>query len=150
MNETKIAEVNALVRKNSRNELARLCKEKNLTCSGTKHDMAVRLIGGLNDEKKEKIVEVVKKIIIRRNHNGQWEYDGLIFDDKTKNVIGVLSEGVIQPLKRKDIEKCKQYKFKYILPIILDERDDMTKTPADELSSDEEDDDLEDELEEES
>jgi len=149
MNETKIAEVNALVRKNSRNELARLCKEKNLTCSGTKHDMAVRLIGGLNDEKKEKIVEVVKKIIIRRNHNGQWEYDGLIFDDKTKNVTGVLSEGVIQPLKRKDIEKCKQYKFKYILPIILDERDDMTKTPADELSSDEEEDDLEDELEEE-
>jgi len=143
MNETKIAEVNALVRKNSRNELARLCKEKNLNCSGTKHDMAVRLIGGLNDEKKEKIVEVVKKIVIKRNTQGQWEYDGLIFDDKTKNVIGSISEGVIQPLQRKDIEKCKQYKFKYSLPVILDDREDIIRNPAHELSSDEEDDDLE-------
>lgn len=149
MNETKIAEVNALVRKNSRNELARLCKEKNLNCSGTKHDMAVRLIGGLNDEKKEKLVSVVKKIVIRRNINGQWEYDGLIFDDKTKNVIGSINNGVVQPLQRKDIEKCKQYKFKYTLPVILDDRDDITKNPAHELSSDEEEEDMDDELDEE-
>jgi hypothetical protein len=46
MNEKKILEVNSLVRANSRTDLIQKCKEKNLSVSGTKHDMAVRLIGG--------------------------------------------------------------------------------------------------------
>lgn len=149
MNETKIAEVNTLVRKNSRTELVRLCKEKNLSVSGTKHDMAVRLIGGLNEEKKVVLEPQVKKIIIRRNRSGEWEYEGLVFDDKTKNVVGRLEEGVVKPLQRQDIEKCKQYKFRYTLPPILDERHDVSRNAAHELSSDEEEDDgLDDEEEE--
>ena len=138
MNETKIAEVNTLVRKNSRTELIRLCKEKSLSCAGTKHDMAVRLIGG---EKKEIIEPQVKKLIIRRNKHGEWEYEGLIFDDKTKNVVGRLEDGVVKPLQRQDIEKCKQFKFRYTLPQILDERHDITRNMAHELSSDEEEED---------
>lgn len=142
MNENKIAEVNALVRKNSRTELIRLCKERSLNCSGTKHDMAVRLIGGL-EETKEMIEPHVKKIVIQRNHHGQWEYDGLIFDDKTKNVVGKLDfQGVFQPLQRSDIEKCKKYKFRYVLPQILDERHDAHRNLVHELSSDEEEEDL--------
>lgn len=143
MNETKIAEVNTLVRKNSRNELVRMCKEKNISYSGTKHDMAVRLIGGFNtdDETKEKVVEHIKKIIIKRNKYGRWEYEGLIFDEKTKNVVGCLhDDGSVRPLQRKDIEKCKQYKFRYVLPEILDERQDVERTPHDLSSSDEEED----------
>lgn len=143
MNETKIAEVNSLVRKNSRNELVRLCKEKNLPSSGTKHDMAVRLIWGLGEEKKEAIVQTIQKIIIRKNAYGQWEYNGLVFDDRSKNVIGKPGPGgAIDPLQREDIEKCKQYKFKFALPDILDERTDIEKNNAHELSSD---DDLDDE-----
>lgn len=147
MNETKIAEVNLLVRKNSRNELVRLCKEKSLPYSGTKHDMAVRLIGGLGEEKKEVIVQSIKKIIIRKNTYGQWEYDLLIFDDKSKNVIGKAGpDGAVSPLQREDIEKCKQYKFKFALPDILDERTDIEKNNAHELSSDDDnDEDLDDE-----
>ena len=146
MNETKIAEVNTLVRKNSRTELMRLCKEKNLSISGTKHDMAVRLIGGLNEDKKQIVEPQVKKIIIKRNRYWEWEYEGLIFDDKTKNVVGRLEDGVVKPLQRQDIEKCKQYKFRYTLPQILDERGDAPRNMAHELSSDEEDeeDDLDD------
>jgi hypothetical protein len=145
MNETKIAEVNTLVRKNSRTELVRLCKEKNLSVSGTKHDMAVRLIGGLNEEKKVVLEPQVKKIIIRRDPSGRWEYEGLIFDDKTKNVVGRLEDGVVKPLQRQDIEKCKQYKFRYTLPQILDERlDASSRNAAHELSSDEEEGDLDD------
>lgn len=136
MNEAKIAEINTLVRKNSRTELVRLCKEKNLNCSGTKHDMAVRLTGGL--EKKEEVVGHVKKMVIRRNHHGLWEYEGLVFDDKTKNVVGRWEDGVLQPLRRSDIEKCKQYKFRYNLPPVLDERQDAHRSRAQELSSDEE------------
>lgn len=142
MNETKIAEVNTLVRKNSRTELIRLCKEKNLSVSGTKHDMAVRLIGGLCEEKRDVLEPQVKKIIIRRNAHGDWEYEGLIFDDKTKNVVGRLGEdGVVKPLQRQDIEKCKQFKFRYTLPQILDERHDVPRNLSHELSSEDEEDD---------
>lgn len=141
MNETKIAEVNTLVRKNSKNELARLCKERNLSCSGTKHDMAVRLIGGLQ-EKKQDLEQHIHKITIQRNQYGQWEFEGLVFDDKTKNVVGCLSgNGLVRPLQRQDIEKCKQYKFRFLLPDILDERPDAVREIV--ASSDEEEEDEE-------
>lgn len=137
MNEAEIARVNTLVRQNSRTDLIRMCKEKNLNCSGTKHDMAVRLIGG--QEKAAVVIEpIVKKIVIRRNGAGLWEYDGLVFDDNSRNVVGRWEDGVLQPLRRADIEKCKQYKFRYTLPQVLDERQDPHRTMAQELSSDDE------------
>lgn len=140
MNENKIAEVNTLVRKNSKNELARLCKERNLSISGTKHDMAVRLIGGLQ-EKKEELGRNIRKIIIRKNQYGQWEFDRLVFDNKTKNVVGCLGDGgAVSPLQRQDIERCKKYKFRYVLPDILDERPDAVKGVVQDDSSDEEED----------
>lgn len=145
MNESRVAEINTLVRKNSRTELVRMCKEKNLNCSGTKHDMAVRLTGGL--EKETDVVGHIKKIVIRRNAHGLWEYEGLVFDDKTKNVVGRWEEGVLQPLRRLDIEKCKQHKFRYNMPPMLDERQDAHRSLAQESSSEEEEE--EDDVEEE-
>lgn len=138
MNEDKIAEINTLVRKNSKNELMRLCKEKNLSVSGTKHDMAMRLMGQTTTNAPEQ-QKNVKKIIIQKNQKGVWEYEGLVFEDKTKNVVGYLDEeGKTQPLQRKHIEKCRQYKFLYTMPEILDERPDAIKTCADDISSEEE------------
>lgn len=140
MNETKIAEINTLVRKNSRNELARMCKEKNLSCSGTKHDMAVRLVGGLGSGDSQPPPASVRKIIIRRNVFGVWEYDGLVFDDKTKNVIGcACADGSVRPLQRADIEKCRQHKFRCVLPNLLDDRPDAAHPTNHDSSSDEED-----------
>lgn len=140
MNEAKIAEMNALVRKNSRNELIRLCKEKSLSYSGTKHDMALRLIGGLHEDEPP-IQHHIRKIVIHRNQNGQWEFEGLIFDNNTKNVIGKLANDgkSIVSLQRIDIEKCRQYKFRYNMPEVLDERHDTCKHfDHDNNSSDEE------------
>jgi hypothetical protein len=143
MNEDKIVEINTLVRKNSRTELVRMCKEKNLSCSGTKHDMAVRLMGGLS--KHTSAEPSVRKIIIRRNARGLWQYEDLVFDDKTKNVVGRIgADGItILPLQRADIEKCRQYKFHYVLPDLLDDRPDAVKAHA--ISDDEEEDDDDDE-----
>lgn len=140
MNEAKIAEINTLVRKNSRNELARLCKEKNISCSGTKHDMAVRLVGGIgNGGGSEPPPASVRKIVIHRNASGKWEYEGLVFDDKTKNVIGCLcADGSVRPLQRADIEKCRQHKFRYVLPNLLDDRPDAARPATHDSSSDEE------------
>lgn len=151
MNEAKIAEVNKLVRKNSRNELVRLCKERNLCCTGTKHDMAVRLMGGFQEEEKKEVEKTpIKKIIIHRNQEGRWEWEGLIFDDKTKNVVGHRGGGgVVLSLRRQDIEKCRQYKFRYNLPEMLEERTDTTKEYLNQDSSDEEEEEeCEDETEE--
>lgn len=141
MNEAKIAEINTLVRKNSRNELARLCKEKNLSHSGTKHDMAVRLVGNVGDATTIP-PSSVRKLIIRRNALGMWEYEGLVFDDKTKNVVGcACPDGTVRPLLRADIEKCRQYKFRYVLPQLLDDRPDGNPPNYDEDDDDDNDND---------
>jgi len=125
MNEQKILEVNSLVRSNSRTDLIAKCKEKNLSATGTKHDMAVRLIGGwASDETKTQIgvQPVIPQIIITKNAKGLWIFENIVFDDNTKNAIGYLAEdGTQQPLQRHHIEICKRYKFRYVLPNILDE-----------------------------
>lgn len=142
MNEEKIIEVNGLVRAKSRNELISMCKERSLPVSGTKHDMAVRLIGGWADEDTCTSIRLqpsIKPIIIKRNCNGQWEFDGIIFDDNTRNAIGYLTDnGSVQPLQRDHIDICKKYKFKYILPCSLDDRSDHNDRQAVVDSSDSE------------
>jgi hypothetical protein len=130
MNEETILKVNSLVRSKSRQELITMCKEKNMQTGGTKHDMAMRLIGGaeLLSQNESKIVSSFSKIIIEKTQSGHYVYDTLVFDEKTKNVVGVLSDGRVDPLTRRDIEKCKQYKFRYILPEKLDENPDYIPT----------------------
>ena len=133
----KVAEINSLVKSKSRNELVLMCKEKLLPCNGTKHDMAVRLVGGLTD-KKTPVSQDIKKIVIPRVQ-GRWVFQDIVFDDKTKNAIGRLSEdGTIAPLQRKQIEICKQYKFKYVLPECLDDRPDPPEIRRDDSSDEEE------------
>lgn len=118
----KVSQINSLVRSKSRNELVMMCKEKNLPYSGTKHDMAVRLIGGLSEPKQ--IHQQIRKIIIPRI-NGKWIFQDIVFDDKTKIAVSrLMPDGSLGSLQRSQIEICKQYKFKYKLPDILDDRPD--------------------------
>lgn len=146
MNEETILKVNSLVRSKSRQELIAMCKEKNMQTGGTKHDMAMRLIGGteLSLQNESKIVSSFTKIIIEKTQNGHYVYDNLVFDDKTKNVIGVLIDGRVDQLTRQDIEKCKQYKFRYVLPEKLDENPDYI--PIRKMSDVDEDEDEDEEL----
>ena len=149
MNEKKILEVNSLVRANSRTDLIQKCKEKNLSVSGTKHDMAVRLIGGW-DADEAKTTSSIPKIIITRNSRGMWEYNGILFDDKTKNAIGYLDvDGKVKPLQREHIEICKRYKFRYNLPDVLDEDVNMIQKASQDEDSDESEEILDEEEDEE-
>jgi len=140
MNEEKINEVNSMVRSKSRTELIAMCKEKNIACSGTKHDMAVRLLGGWNrkEEDNPRLSAFFRKIVIEKNDAGVYTYEGLVFDERTKNVTGVWKEDSVKPLTRDAIELCKKFKFRYILPDILDENPHYER--ADHPSSDEEED----------
>ena len=148
MNEEKINEVNSMVRSKSRSELIAMCKDKNIAYSGTKHDMAVRLLGGWNrkEEDNPRLSAFFRKIIIEKNEAGLYTYEGLVFDEKTKNVIGVWKEGAVAPLSRESIELCKKYKFRFVLPDVLDENPLYER--ADHPSSDEEEDEEEDDVEE--
>lgn len=134
MNEQKMLDVNNLVRAKSRNELIIMCKENNLSFTGTKHDMAVRLLGGWDKTESPGLVPMIPKIIIRRDEMGRWNHEGIIFDDRTKNAIGYLDERTktLQPLQRSQIEICKKYKFRYVLPDILDENPDALESAAEE------------------
>ena len=153
MNEDKVKQVNTLVRAKSRTELITMCKERTLAANGTKHDMAVRLIGGWDDNKQApNTTPTIPQIVIRKNTHGHWTYEGIVFDDKTKNAIGTLSsDGTnILPLQREHIEICKKYKFRYILPEILDDREDLDairKARPDSQQPDDEEDEEEEELE---
>ena len=148
MNEQKIIDVNNLVRSKSRTELVQMCKERSLCASGTKHDMAVRLMGGWDKEKPPHLESSTKHVIIKKNQHGQWEFQRIVFDNKTKNAIGFIDEdGSVVPLQRKHIDICKQYKFKYELPQKLDDNPDPNTHNI--SSSDEEDEDDDDDVEEE-
>ena len=138
MNEQKIIEVNNLVRAKSRTELITMCKEKNLQSGGTKHDMAVRLIGGWEKtpDAQVRLSAFFHKIRIEKNENGQYVYDSLVFDATTKNVVGVLRNGAVEPLTRQDIEVCKKYKFRFMTPEKLDDNPNYTPSRTTDSSDD--------------
>ena len=137
----KVAEINSLVRSKTRNDLVAMCKGKNLPCTGTKHDMAVRLLGGLSEKKDKSSTTtpspVIPKVVIQRKNN-RWVFQDIVFDDRTRNAYAVLMpDGTLGSLQRYHISVCKKYKFKYVLPEILDERPDVPEKVRDD-SSDEE------------
>lgn len=99
--------------------------------------------------KAEKNAEVIKKIEsvqatqpIRRDANGNLVHGatGLIFSDeedpikKTRLVIGVSKDGEKSKLTVEDIEKCKQYKFEYLLPdnLATDKDEDIEELDGEE------------------
>lgn len=158
----------------NKEELKALCKAKGCKCSGKKEELINRLLG--EDEKKttetkpveKKVVkktkneasvrstDVVKKltsdipvISIRRNQHGNLEHPetGLIFDKKSQTILGKQEDdGTISELTDEDIEKCKQYKFRYNVPDNLDKKGDLSEVKVDELDEkvqQEEDDDVE-------
>lgn len=138
----RIKQIQALVSTKSRNELIEMCKKKNVSATGTKHDMACRLIG----EPEKKLKPFFEKIVIRKNKDGLWVFQDVVFDDKTKYAVSCLDKnGRVVPLDRKHIEICQQYKFKYVLPEVLDERPDpvpMTHDSSDEEEEEEFEEDL--------
>lgn len=124
MNPEELKRLNAFIRQNSKPELTKQCLEKNLSVKGTKHDLAVRLLG---IQMRDAIpVENAHRpvIIIRRNQRGRYVHDPthFVFDKLSRKVIGREGKhGDVQDLKRSDIQVCRQYKFHYSIPECLDD-----------------------------
>ena len=109
----------------TKTKLVELCKKKNLAISGNKSDLIKRL---------ENVVDVIE-IKKDKNNNYVHESTGFIFDKITKRVIMNSNH---EPLKRRDIEICKELKFLYILPETLDGESSIASYSFHESSEDEE------------
>ena len=132
-------------------EIQALCKEKALKCSGTKIQLIDILLGcSIGKSKKTavikptpietKIANQSSTIAIRRNQYGNHEHPetGLIFDNKTKKVIGKQNDdGSIDGLTVDYIDLCNKYKFNYTLPDDLEQKTSLDDLDIDELEEDE-------------
>ena len=128
---TIIVEINKLVRAHSRSDLISMCTDKKLNASGTKHDMATRLILTRHDmlESRENIVEKLRRqrheIRLIQLNDGHYLYaePNLVFHHQTRRVFcrheGDATDGVPKKynvLRESDIEYCKQWKLPYQVP----------------------------------
>ena len=133
----------------SAKELKEMCKAKGLKCSGTKPVLIATLIAGPVEKTPPKSSKntapppVIKKITstlaavpIRRNTFNNYEHpeSGLVFDPKTKKVIGKQKQdGEVSTLTPDDIELCKKFKFEYTLPENLDSNSKLEDEQVEEL-----------------
>ena len=111
-------------------EIQALCKEKGLKCTGTKKELIdILLSNNIGKSKKTinkeptpietKIANQISTVAIRRNQFGNHEHPetGLIFDKKTKKVIGKQNDdGSIEDLTVASIDLCNKHKFDFIHP----------------------------------
>ncbi|NDE13757.1 hypothetical protein EBZ80_02390 [bacterium] len=119
----------ALVRKNTKAQLVKTCREKGFAVTGTKHDLAGRLLGVTKDQPIVEKIQIVIRIV--KNEHGNYCHDEskLVFDTN-KKVIGVqLPDGRVRGLTREDILECHKYKFGYVMPVRLDPDPDLVSEP---------------------
>ena len=162
-----------VILKCNKTELIALCKTHGHKCSGTKSILMNRLLGkndndnNNNDNKPtiekvtktkqvvvnnstiaKKLIANIPNILIRRNGFNNYEHHetGLVFDNEKQIVIGKQKDdGSIDPLTEDDIDKCNAFKFKFKIPVNLDQKSTLVNVKVDDLSEEEEDDLLEEE-----
>jgi hypothetical protein len=101
----------------------------------------------------QKVTNEAENLKIRRSAHNNYVHppSKLVFDPKTKNVVGKEEDdGTVSELNDEDIENCKKYKFSYNLPTNLDKATTLDNVKIDELDellkedkSNEDDDDIE-------
>jgi len=109
----------------SKTELINKCKEKNKPISGTKQDLARRLIDSdICEADTNKIPDNV--IRIEKNEYGMYVHKptDLVFSPTHRWVIGrIHNDSAIKPLRRYDIQICHKYKFNYVRPDTIEDDD---------------------------
>jgi hypothetical protein len=155
MDEATKKKVNSFVRSHSKTDLQEMCKKQQKSQSGTKFDMALRVLDISEKTNQPKSDKVQSTLILKivKNEFGNYAHleSGMVFDSNTKRVIGVqLPNGNVRPLQRNDIETCQKYKFQFNFPTSLDpspifeilENSDDENQEGSEKYSDEEDEDV--------
>lgn len=127
MDESFTRKINTFVRAHTKTELVTMCKQKNVSSNGTKHDLALRILEVKTESfpKKKTVEEDKDSLILRivKNAHGNYVHEKtlMVFDPNTKRVMGVQNKnGSIRPLNRNDIDICQKHKFQYVIPDLLD------------------------------
>jgi len=137
-------QINHLLKTNSKEDLVRLCRERNLSCKGTKFDLGMQILQ-LSTNHQQSTTNTMSPIIIHKNEYGHYVHrdTGIVFDQTTRCAIGKEAlDGTIEPLTRNDIALCTRYKFRHIFPQTLDDSDLITNAffPDDDVISESDDD----------
>jgi len=156
--------------KMTKTELVELCKSKGLKISGSKQDLADRIMNAETNKKEslfsgtkkspqkgsppvvKKLVEKIPSIQIRRNKfdNFIHEESGLVFNNKTQKVYGKQnSDGTVSELTPEDIDLCNKYKFSYYIPDNLDKKSSLKDIDIKDLDDSEDVDEVEEDVDEE-
>ena len=127
--------VDAFARKHKKNELIEMCRNKNLSLTGSKHDLAKRIHGVIENSSMTRLSFQRPVVLIQRTREGFYVHEptGLVFDKNSKRVTGRLEsvyteeneedvhQRVVVPLRRQDLQLCQQYKFRAVMPVFLEE-----------------------------
>ena len=161
--------------KANKTELAQMCKDRGLPCSGTKTEVLrkrLMAVGGDNDSstvttkaknstqpkvaKKTTILEKIEKkrplIVPEQSEFGNWIHteSRLTFDTSTGQVVGRENDdGVVEDLTPADIDQCNRYGLNYTIPENLDKKVGLSEVHVDGLEEDESDEESDCEYEEE-
>lgn len=156
--------------KMTKTELVELCKSKGLKISGSKQELADRILNAETNKKEslftdtkkssqkgsptviKKLVEKIPSIQIRRNKfdNFVHEETGLVFNNKTQKVYGKQNpDGSVSDLTSEDIDLCNKYKFSYYIPDNLDKKSSIKDIDIKDLDDSEDVEEVEDDVDEE-
>lgn len=156
-------------------ELVEICKQLGYVYVGSKPELIINILNKVTVVEKvikkksvkeeppktdilSKLKSEVPPIVIRRNDHGNYEHPDtkFIFNHKTREVVGKqLDNGEISAISKDDLEVCKQFNFKYVIPFNLTdggigEDDTILEDELDEenlVSVEEEEEESEDEIE---
>jgi len=168
-------EENTKYNKMKKPELVDICKQFGYVHVGSKPELIINILNKVTVVEKvikkksvkqeplktdilSKLKSEVPPIVIRRNVHGNYEHPdtGFIFNQKTHEVVGKqLDNGEISAISKDDLEVCKQFNFKYVIPFNLTdagtgEEDKILEDELDEenlMSVEEEEEESEDEIE---
>lgn len=161
-----VTDINRMMRTHSRSDLNRMCTEASLAGSGTKHDMAQRLVLARHRkiESRDCVLNRLrrqrKQIYLTQLNDGHYLYPepNLVFHQQTRRVfcrhVGDATDGVpkqYETLRESDLEFCRQWKIPYSVPEMpvqdlepVDECKESQTTIRETDSSDEDEDDHDD------
>lgn len=154
--------------KMTKTELVELCKSKGLKISGSKQELADRILNAENNKKEslftskkspqkgsppiiKKLIEKIPSVQIKRNKfdNFIHEETSLVFNNKTQKVYGKQNpDGTVADLTPEDIDLCNKYKFSYYIPDNLDKKSNLKDVDVKELDESDDLEDVEDDVDE--
>lgn len=136
----------ASYKKMKKPELLEICKTNGYAIKGSKDDLIAIILNKVPEPQTpekapvkaaakpeplqtsilSKMTASIQKVVIKRNEHGNYEHSetGLVFNPKTREVIGKQVGVEVVEITKEDIQECNRLNFKYKTPFNLYTPDD--------------------------